>query len=84
MTRTYSRYPGSLICAAWRYHQLNNADEPADIAISLGGHDIRVAEHAAELYAQRMVPRILFTGTTHQRRASHSLGKKQMTLQNGR
>ena len=62
MTRTYSRYPGSLICAAWRYHQLNNADEPADIAIGLGGHDIRVAEHAAELYAQRMVPRILFTG----------------------
>lgn len=46
----------------WRYHQLNNTDGPADIAIGLGGHDIGVAEHAAELYAQEMVPRILFTG----------------------
>lgn len=46
----------------WRYHQLNNADEPADIAIGLGSHDIGVAEHAAELYNDGMIPKIVFTG----------------------
>ena len=46
----------------WWYHQLNNADEPAGIAIGLGSHDIGVAEHAANLFANGMVPRILFTG----------------------
>ncbi|UVY85392.1 YdcF family protein [Brachybacterium sp. NBEC-018] len=57
--------PADLMQAAealWSYHQLNNADEPADIAIGLGSHDIGVAEHAADLYANGMVPRILFTG----------------------
>ncbi|MDU0290723.1 YdcF family protein [Saccharothrix longispora] len=35
---------------------------PADVAIGLGSHDIGVAVRAVELYANRIVPRLLFTG----------------------
>jgi uncharacterized SAM-binding protein YcdF (DUF218 family) len=46
----------------WDFHQLPDDGRPTDVGIALGGHDIGVAEHAADLYRQERFPVVAFTG----------------------
>lgn len=46
----------------WDYHRLDDALGPSDVIIGLGGHDISVAEHAANLWHAGLAPVILFSG----------------------
>lgn len=46
----------------WEFHQMHHELRNTDVAIGLGGHDIGVAEHAADLYRQGRFPLIVFTG----------------------
>ncbi|MBO0607793.1 YdcF family protein [Myceligenerans salitolerans] len=46
----------------WEFHQMPDERRATDIAIGLGGHDISVAEHAADLYRQGRFPLVVFTG----------------------
>ncbi|MBE1876615.1 YdcF family protein [Myceligenerans pegani] len=46
----------------WEFHQLPDEHRSTDIAIGLGGHDIGVAEHVADLYRQGWFPLVVFTG----------------------
>lgn len=46
----------------WEFHQLPDERRPTEIAIGLGGHDIGVAEHAADLYREGRFPLVVFTG----------------------
>lgn len=55
----------------WEYHHLHHELRPTSAAIGLGGHDLGVAEFAAELYRCGFFPLLVFTGnnsvTTAQR-----------------
>ncbi|MEV6527092.1 YdcF family protein [Longispora sp. NPDC051575] len=44
------------------YHQLGHDLEPCSVAIVLGGHDLTVPEHAADLYHRGLVPRVVISG----------------------
>ena len=46
----------------WDYHHLNHTLEKSDLILALGSHDIRAAEHAADLYLQRWAERLMFSG----------------------
>ncbi len=46
----------------WDYHHLNHQLEKADLILALGSNDLRVAEHAAELYLQGWADRLMFSG----------------------
>ena len=46
----------------WDYQLLNDPLAPADAAIVLGSHDIRVADYAVELYHRSLAPVFVFTG----------------------
>jgi uncharacterized SAM-binding protein YcdF (DUF218 family) len=46
----------------WDYHHLNYKLEKADLILALGSNDLRVAEHAAELYLQALAPMLMFSG----------------------
>lgn len=46
----------------WHYMQLNHTLEPADCILVLGSNDVRVAEHAVELYKKGLANKILFSG----------------------
>jgi len=46
----------------WDYHHLHHTLEQADLILALGSNDLRVAEHAAELYLQGWAPRLMFSG----------------------
>ncbi|MFP4095653.1 MAG: YdcF family protein [Cyclobacteriaceae bacterium] len=46
----------------WNYHLMHHPLEKADCILVLGSHDLRVAEHAAELYLQGWADRIIFSG----------------------
>src|SRR5215210_4287450 len=46
----------------WDYHHLNHKLEKADLILALGSNDLRVAEHAAELYLQGYAPLLMFSG----------------------
>ena len=46
----------------WTYHQLNHELSPADGILVFGSSDLRVAEHAAQLFHQGLAPWILFSG----------------------
>jgi uncharacterized SAM-binding protein YcdF (DUF218 family) len=48
----------------WNYHQMGHELTPCDVAIGLGSHDLGVAEHAAKLYHDGLVPLLVFTGAT--------------------
>jgi uncharacterized SAM-binding protein YcdF (DUF218 family) len=55
----------SIIRAAselWNYHRLHELLLPADGILVFGSNDLRVADHAAELYHRGMASWILFTG----------------------
>lgn len=46
----------------WDYHRLGHELEPADLLIVLGSHDLRVAEHAADLFHRQLAPRVVLSG----------------------
>lgn len=46
----------------WDYHHLNHKLEKSDLILALGSNDLRVAEHAADLYLQGWAPRLMFSG----------------------
>lgn len=46
----------------WEYHLMHHSLEKADCILVLGSHDLRVAEHAADLYLQGWAERIIFSG----------------------
>ncbi|MFC8797151.1 YdcF family protein [Promicromonospora sp. NPDC057138] len=46
----------------WDFHQMPDEGRSTDIGIGLGGHDIGVAEHAADLFREGRFPLLVFTG----------------------
>lgn len=46
----------------WDYHRLGHVLEPADLIFVLGSHDLRVAEHAADLFHRGLAPRVVLSG----------------------
>lgn len=46
----------------WNYHHVNHTLVPSDCILTLGSHDTRVAERAAELYHQGWAPLLIFAG----------------------
>ncbi len=46
----------------WDYHLLNNKLEKVDCILTLGSHDLRVPERAAELYLQGFAPLLIMSG----------------------
>ncbi|GHB58794.1 hypothetical protein GCM10010331_53250 [Streptomyces xanthochromogenes] len=48
----------------WAYHQMGHTPRPCSVAIALGSHDLGVADAAVDLYAQGLVPLLVFTGAT--------------------
>ena len=46
----------------WAYHLLNHKIEKADCILTLGSHDLRVPERAAELYLQGFAPLMIMSG----------------------
>lgn len=54
----------------WDYHRLGHALKPADLLFVLGSHDLRVAEHAADLFHRKLAPRVVLSGGFGIRKAS--------------
>lgn len=46
----------------WDYHHVNHTLVASDCILTLGSHDTRVAERAAELYRQGWAPLLVFAG----------------------
>lgn len=46
----------------WDYHRLYHTLQKSDCILTLGSHDTRVAERAAELYHQGWAPLLIFSG----------------------
>lgn len=46
----------------WDYMQLKHELKPADCLFVMCSNDVRVAEHAAKLYHQKLAPLIVFSG----------------------
>jgi len=46
----------------WDYHHVNQKLVPSDCILTLGSHDTRVAERAAELYHEGWAPLLIFAG----------------------
>jgi uncharacterized SAM-binding protein YcdF (DUF218 family) len=46
----------------WDYHLLNHKMEKADCILTLGSHDLRVPERAADLYLQGFAPLMIMSG----------------------
>ncbi|MBT0001987.1 YdcF family protein [Vibrio alginolyticus] len=46
----------------WDYMQLKHKLKPADCLFVMCSNDVRVAEHAAKLYHQKLAPLIVFSG----------------------
>src|SRR5918993_886003 len=53
-----------LACAkkVWNYHLMKHTLAPADCILTLGSHDTRVAEWAADVYLQGWAPLLIFSG----------------------
>ncbi|MFN3408802.1 MAG: YdcF family protein [Limisphaerales bacterium] len=54
----------------WEYHLLGHELAPADLLFVLGSHDLRVAEHAADLFHRGLAPRVVLSGGFGVRQAS--------------
>ena len=54
--------PEEAIEILWEYHHVKQELRPADLIFILGSNDVRVAEYAAELYARKRAPLLLFSG----------------------
>ncbi|MFE2502318.1 YdcF family protein [Streptomyces rubiginosohelvolus] len=48
----------------WDFQQMNHEPRPCSVGISLGSHDLGVADVTANLYQRGMFPLIVFTGAT--------------------
>jgi len=46
----------------WDYHHVNHTLVNADCILTLGSHDLRVAERAAQLYLEGWAPMMIFSG----------------------
>lgn len=46
----------------WDYHHMNHRLEKADVIVTFGSYDIRVAERAAQLFLAEWAPLLLFSG----------------------
>jgi len=46
----------------YEYHQLKQTPRPAELMLVFGTNDLRVAEHAAELYAGGFAPELVLSG----------------------
>ena len=46
----------------WNYHLLNHQMVKSDCILTLGSHDLRVANRAAELYLQGLAPLLIMSG----------------------
>lgn len=46
----------------WNYHRLGHALAPADLIFVLGSHDLRVAEHGADLFHHGLAPWVVLSG----------------------
>lgn len=46
----------------WDYHHLRHLLELCDLILALGSNDLRVAEHAADLYLRGFAPLLVFSG----------------------
>lgn len=46
----------------WDYNNLHQTIKKADVIITLGSHDTRVAERGSELFLQKFAPIIVFSG----------------------
>ena len=46
----------------WNYHVMPASEPAADLVIALGSHDLRVAEHAAQLMLAGVAPILVLTG----------------------
>src|SRR6476620_7377176 len=46
----------------WDYHHMDHALEKVDCILTLGSHDLRVAERAAQLYLEGWAPIMIFSG----------------------
>ncbi|PSL55668.1 uncharacterized SAM-binding protein YcdF (DUF218 family) [Saccharothrix carnea] len=46
----------------WEYHVLDSGPVDGDFLLALGSHDLRVADHAGELYASGAAPLVVVTG----------------------
>ena len=46
----------------WDYHHVNHALVKSDCILTLGSHDTRVADRAAELYLEGWAPLLIFAG----------------------
>src|SRR5262245_56321081 len=52
----------TLAVKLWHYHQVNHQLEPADAILVLCSHDMRIAEHGAELFHAGWAPLLIFSG----------------------
>lgn len=52
----------SLAQQLWDYHHMQHTLQLADCILTLGSHDTRVAERAAELYHEGWAPLLIFSG----------------------
>jgi uncharacterized SAM-binding protein YcdF (DUF218 family) len=52
----------SLAQTLWEYHHMQHTLQKADCILTLGSHDTRVAERAAELYLEGWAPLMIFSG----------------------
>ena len=46
----------------WNYHHVDHEVKKSDCILTLGSHDLRVADRAAEIYLEGMAPIIVFSG----------------------
>lgn len=46
----------------WNYMRLDHVLDPSDVILVLGSNDLRVAEHAADLYLRGLAPWLVFSG----------------------
>ena len=54
----------------WDYHRLGHELESSDLLFVLGSHDLRVAEHAADLFHRKLATRVVLSGGVGVRKAS--------------
>jgi uncharacterized SAM-binding protein YcdF (DUF218 family) len=52
----------ALVEKLWDYMLMKHELRPCDLILVLGSNDLRVAEHAADLFQRGLAPRILFSG----------------------